>query len=741
MLSTTTASTSEVIPRYQQHVGESSHQLAAAGTTPPVSVGPIVMQSSNISAVGMALSPFGILPHERVVPHQTHHRHQNRKLAACPPQTSKTHMETSSSTSGAQILASPVTNLQRFYPEPLTHSGNKMKQYDSVQQQHHRNKIVNGISDKSQPAVSSGYTTQSYEPRYQPRTASQQVGYLSVITRTAVTTANGAVMDDVTTGNNYYQAQPLPLQSKTPDNHDRQYYHFDSTVSASQTPQQQVDSMLLMGTPVQRGDPMHIVKNLQSMQTDIDCYGVKKMIEPQPRLLNIESSKSIGPTALVNNSSKCLIENQQQHLQQIPKSSVSDLSSSYNSQYFNRRQPPPAHLHQHHNQSHIQQHLVAGNSKMFPTPTSLTVVSANGNAYLDQRHHCWSIDQQKPPTISTPSCFSGNISTGMFHQPSLQQQQYNNTASTFNVQPSASSIHQHQHMSEPGHHNNFIVSSRNPTYYSPTTAMVSPTVTSVTTTSPSISLYNRQNSSTQQNPNNFHNFTNNVQGGHFLLNDENRSQSLPHVVVPNIEQELGHLCDDPSSTTSVIVKPTNVITKKPSFIDSYIKFLHGDANGSNVETDDEYHEKPKKLSRSLLSLPSKPISKPYIPLSKPKITPVSVNEQTSSRNGSCEDIKKVSNSVSTIDDDPRYFPLPKTSASVAGISDDRSNGSNDDNNWLSSTDDDQDQWWTSSSKASGFSSASVIKNKLNTLNKKKKNDCTVKKKETNSVTAIKKQSM
>jgi len=751
MLSTTTVTTSGVIPQFQQHNGP--HQLVTAAAA-PVSVAPIVMPTSNVTSVGMALSPFGILPHERVVPHNTHQRHQHRKLPC--PQSSKPIMDTS----GAQILTAPVINSQRFYIEP-THLSNKIKQYDSIQPQaqpqpqqpqpQHRIKIVNSISDKSLPVVSSAYVPQPYEQRYQPRTASQQVGYLSVITRTAVPTTNG-VMNDITANNNYYQAQPLPLQSKTSDNHDRQYYHFDSTVSASQTPQQQLDNILLMGTPVQRGDPMHIVKNLQSMQTDIDCYGVKKMIDQQPRLLATDNGKTISPTNLLGNGNKCLIEHQHQHLQQLPKSAVIDPSSSYSDQYFNRRQPPPAHLHQHHNQPHLQQHIVTGNTKMLPTPTSLTVVSANGNTYLDvqqhQRNHRWNLDHQKPPIVSTSSCFTGNISSGVFHQPpSLHQhhhQQYNNTVQTFNVQPPPTSVHhQHQHISQPAHHNNFTVSSVNPTYYSPTTTMVSSTVTPLTTTSPSLSLYNRTQSNNQRQHNNiFQDFTNNLQGGNYVLNDDNRTSSLPHVVVPNIEEELSHLCDDSTTTTTTNttttttrVKPLNIITQKPSFIDSYIKFIHG-GTSMTEKPEDECNDKSKKLSTPLTSSSPKPISKPYVPLPKPKILPTI--EQTS-RNGSSEDIKKINNVTTTTDDDPRYFPLPKTSSSIAGISDDRSDGSNGENSWLS--DDEHDQWWISSSKASSSATAtSVIKNKVDVFNKKKNNG-TVKKRRTNSVVPIKKQSM
>lgn len=739
MLSTTTAPASEVIPRYQQQHSGGSHQQLVTVTTSPVSASPVAMPNSNISSASMALSPFGILPHERVVPQQPHHRHQHRKLPN-NQQSSKTLIETGGIASNAQILATSATNPQRFYAEPSPHPTNKMKQYENIQQQqHHRIKTVNGVPDKNLPAVSTGYTPQSYEQRYQSRTAPQQVGYLSVITRTAVTTANGAIIDDISANNNYYQTQALPLQSKTPDNHERQYYHFDPAAAASQTPQQQVDNMLLMGSPVQRGDPMHIVKNLQSMQTDVDCYGVKKMIDQQPRLLVTENSKTVAPTALLTNNSKCLVENQLQHLQQTPKSTVIDSASSYNSQYFNRRQPPPAHLHQHHNQSHLQQHLVAGNTKMLATPTSLAVVSANGNTYLDvqqpHRHHRWALDQQKQPIVSTPSCFSGNMSAGVFHQPSLQQQQYNNTIPTFNVQPTASSIHQQLQMSQSTHLNSFAVSSGNPTYYGPTTTVVSSNITSVTTTSSPMALYNRQLHNDQQNSNNFHDFATNLQGGNFPINNDNRSLSLPHVIVPDIEQELGHLCDDLTALNNVIVKPSTVTVKKPSFIDSYIKFLHGGDNGSNVESDDVCHEKPKKLLRTLTPTTQKPMPKPYIPMTKPKIT-VSVSEPTASRFGSGEETKKTTNTnVTTKDDDPRYFPLPKTSSSIA---DDRSDESNAENSWLSA-DDDHDHWWTNSSKPPSFSAPSTIKHKPDVVNKKKKSN-NVGKKPTNSVPAIKKQS-
>ncbi|XP_060858706.1 uncharacterized protein LOC132936056 [Metopolophium dirhodum] len=745
MLSTATVTTSGVIPQFQQHNGP--HQLVTAATA-PVSVASIVMPNSNVTTVGMALSPFGILPHERVVPHHTHHRHQHRKLPGPPP--SKPIMDTSN-TSAAQILTAPVINSQRFYIEP-THLSNKIKQYDVQPQPQHRIKIVNSISDKSLPVVSSAYVPQPYEQRYQPRTAPQQVGYLSVITRTAVPTTNG-VMNDIAPNNNYYQAQPIPLQSKTSDNHERQYYHFDSTVSASQTPQQQLDNILLMGTPVQRGDPMHIVKNLQSMQTDIDCYGVKKMIDQQPRLLATDNGKTIAPTNMLGNGSKCIIEHQHQHLQQLPKSSAIDPSSSYNGQYFNRRQPPPAHLHQHHNQPHLQQHVVTGNTKMLPTPTSLTVVSANGNTYLDvqqhQRHHRWNLDHQKPPIVSTSSCFTGNISSGVFHQPPLHQhhhQQYNNTVQTFNVQPPPSNVHlQHQHISQPAHHNNFTVSSVNPTYYSPTTTMVSPIVTSVTTTSPSLSLYNRTQSNNQrQHTNIFQDFTNNLQGESYVVNDDNRTSSLPNVVVPNIEEELSHLCDDSITTTTTTdtttttrAKLLNITTQKPSFIDSYIKFINGGTSSATDKPEDECNDKSKKLLIPLASSSPKPISKPYVPLPKPKILPIA--EQTSSRNGSGEDIKKINNVTTTTDDDPRYFPLPKTSSSIAGISEDRSDGSNGENSWLSA-DDEHDQWWISSSKApSSTAATSVIKNKVNVISKKKKNNSTMKKKRTNSVIPTKKQ--
>lgn len=715
MLSTTAATTSEVIPQYQQHnVG--SHQLVTAATV-PVSSNPTAMPTSNITSVGMALSPFGILPHERVVPHQTY-RHQHRKLPTST-QSSKIHIDTNSS-SGPQLLPTPTINSQRFYAEP-THLSNKMKPYENVQQQQsHKNKIVNSILDKSLSVVSSTYVPQSYEQRYQPRTASQQVGYMSVITRTAVTASNGIVMDEVAANNNYYQAQAVPLQSKTSDNHGRPYYHFESTVSASQTPQQQLDNMLLMGSPVQRGDPMHIVKNLQSMQTEIDCYGIKKMIEHQPRPLATDNSKTVGPATLLGNGGKCIIEQQHQHLQ-LPKSAVIDSSLSYNGQYFNKLQPPPAHL---------QHHTVTGNTKMLPTPTSLTVVSTNGNTYMDvqqhQHNHRWNLDQQKPPIVSTSSCFSGSISTGVYHQPTtpLQHQHYNNAVSTFIVQPPGSNIHQHQQMLQPAHHNNFSsASSINPTYYNPTTTMVSPSPTtcSVTTVSPPLSLYNRQQ---QPTTNNF----NNLQGGNFVVNDNN--SSMPHVIVPDVEKELSYLCDDSGSTSNNTVKPLNITTQQPTFIDSYIKFIHGDAGRTNTKLDNEFYEKPKKLLQPLTSTP-KHISKPYIPLTKSKIIS---SEQATLQNGSCENVKKNSNVIKTADDDPRYFPLPKTS-SITDNSDDESNG---ENSWLSADDDNFN--WTTSSKAVNNTVTSVVKNKVNLINKKKTNNG-ISKRKTNSATAIKKQSM
>lgn len=734
MLSSVTTTASGVLPQFQPQNTGRSHQLV---TAPTMSATSIVVPTSNITTIGMALSPFGILPHERVVPHHTHHC-QHRKLSV-NLQSSKTIMETCS-TSSTQILGSPVVNPQRFYIEP-NHLNNKIKPYESIQQQQQqqqqRTKIVNGISDKSLPVVSGVFVPQSYEQRYQPRNSSQQVGYLSVITRTAGTSTNSSVMDDNTMNNNYYQTQPIPLQSKTSDNHDRQYYHFDSTVSTSQTPQQQLDNInLLMGSPVQRCDPMHIVKNLQSMQTDIDCYGIKKVFD-QPRLLaTSDNNKTVGSANVLNNNSKNMIEHQ--HLQLLPKSSVIDPSSSYNSQYFaNKRQPPPAHLHQHHNQSHMQQHIT-GSTKILPTPPSLTVVSANCNAYLDvqqpQRHQRWNLDQQKSPSVSTSSGFFGNISSSVFHQSSLQQQQqqYSNTVSTFNIQTPSSNIHHHQQTSQIAHQNNFIVSSVNPTYYSPTTTIVSSTVTSETTSSALSSLYNRQliNNQLQQHQNAYHDFTNNLQGGSCVLNNDNRSPSLPHVIVPDIEQELSYLSNDSTpTTTTLLIKPLNAIVRPPSFIDSYIKFIHGGAD--NLRAEEELNEKPKKLLHLSASTP-KPISKPYIPLSKPRI--VSLSVQTSSRNGSSEDKKIGSVTTATIDDDPRYFPLPKTSSSIAGISDDSNGG----NSWMSG-DDDQDQWWTTSSKGVGVATP-MIKNKTDIVNKKRKNNNTVKKKRT-TVTAAKKPSI
>ncbi|VVC43818.1 Hypothetical protein CINCED_3A000178 [Cinara cedri] len=605
-------------PIFQEHGG----QLIASPAVPAVSTSPIIMPPSNIATVGMELSPFGILPHERVVPQHAHHR-QPRKFPVCP-QFTKTPMDTD----------------------------------------------------------------------YEPRTTSQPVGYLSVITRTT----NSVTMDNMATNNNYYQTQPLPLplQTKTSDNHDRQYYHFENAVPANQTPQHQLDNILLMGAPVQRGDPMHIVKNLQSMQTDIDCYGVKKMIEQQPRIISTDIGKSIGPPTLLNNiSGKRIIENQQ-----LPKSVM--INSSYNGQYF-RRQPPPAHIYPHHGQTNLQQNIMIGNT------------------YLDvHRHPNWNLDHQKPHTTSTTSCFTGNSSPGVFHQSILQQSQpYNNTVSTFNIQPPVSTIPQLQQMPVPTH-NNFIVSTVSPTYYVQTPSTVSP-MTLVTTSSPSI--FNRQHHNTEpQNPE-FQDFTNNIQSTNYAVNENNRPPYTPHVVVPNIEEELSHLCDETMSTTNAIVKPLNVKPKQPSFIDSYIKFLNGDV-GSVSKPEIENNEKSKKLMHPLSSSTPKPLPKPYIPISKPKIV-VPANEQTSSRSNE-EDNKKTTNTT-TLDEDPRYFPLPKTSSAIL---DEKSAGSNHENSW--SGDQEQDQWWMASSLE--------IKKKINVNNnKKKKNNSTQKKKTLNSNTAVKKQ--
>ncbi|XP_025408586.1 uncharacterized protein LOC112682255 isoform X2 [Sipha flava] len=687
MLSTIATTTSGVVSHFQPH-GNGSHQLVTASTV-PVSAALPVMPTSNITSAGMALSPFGILPHERVVPHHTlHYRHQPKKLMSSS--SSKTLMDPSNS-NNPQILTTPVIHSQRFYIEPPSHVSNKMKQYDNIQQQHIRTKNVHSISDKSVPVVSSPYNVQSYEQRYQPRTSPQQVGYLSVITRTAVTTTNSVVLNDVIASNsNYYPPQPIPLQSKTSDNQDRQYYHFDSTVSASHTPQQQLDNILLMGTPVQRGDPMHIVKNLQSMQTDIDGYGVKKMIEQPPRLLTTDNCKTIGFTGILSNGSKTITDHQHQHLQSLPKSSVIDPSATYNGQYFIRRQPPPAHLHQHQNQPHLQQHIV-----------------------------------------------TGNISSGVFHQPSLQHQQFNNVPSTFNVPPSTSIIHQNQQqLSQPVQHNNFNALSINPTYYNPASTIVSTFVTSVATTNSSISSYSRPHQVNQpQHSNNFQEITNNVHDGNYIASNDTRSSSLPHVIVPNIEQELSHLCDIPTTTYNNVVKPFNTTVQKPSFLDSYVKFLRGGASCTTVEKEEICFDLPKKLIYPLSCSTPKPMPKPYIPLKKPKIVSVSEN-LTPSRNGSSEDNKKISNVTTTTDDDPRYFPLPKTSSSIAGISDDKSDGSNDGNSWMSG-DDDQEQWWITSSKRPFNSATSVAKNKLGKASKKKKNSG--KKVSTNSAKANKKQ--
>lgn len=741
MLSTTTTTTPGVISHFQPH-GNGSHQLVTASTV-PVSATLPVMPTSNITSAGMALSPFGILPHERVVPHHTHHHRLQLRKPMCSS-SPKTLMDPSSS-NNPQILTTPTIHSQRFYINPSSHLSNKIKQYDSIQQEHIRIKNLNSVPDKSQPVVSSAYSVQSYDQRYQPRTPPQQVGYLSVITRTAVTTTNPVVLNDVAPSNsNYYPAQPILSQSKTSVNQDRQYYNFDSTVSASQTPQQQLDNILLLGTQVQRGDPMHIVKNLHSMQTDIDCYGVKKMIEQQPRLAT-DNCKTIGSTGLLSNGNKTIIDHQLHHLQQLPKSSVIDPSSTYNGQYFIKRQPPPAHLHQHQNQPHLPQHIVTGNAKMLHPPTSLSVLSASGNTPLDvqqyQRHLHWNLDQ-KTPAVSTSSCFSGNISSGVFHQPSLQHQQFNNVPSTFNVQSSTSSIHQHQQpLSQPAHQNNFIVSSLNSTYYNPVATIASTVVTSVATTNSSLSSNSRpQHSNQPKHSYKLSDLTNNLHLN-FVENDCSIlpiATSHPRVIVPNIEKELSHLIDKPTTTHNVAVKPFKPTNPKPSFLDSYIKFLRGGGSCTTVLKKDVCYDLPKTLIQPLLSSTPKPIPKPYIPLQKTKEIAVSVGEFPTP-NGSSEDCKKISNVTTTTDDDPRYFPLPKLSTSIAQESNDESDGSNDGNSWLSP--DDDSQWWMTSSKGSINPATSVIKNKMDKGNKKKKNSEKLKKRSTNSTKANKKQSM
>lgn len=675
MLSTTTATASGVIPQFQQH-NSRSHQLITSGPVPMSSTTPT---SHITTGGGMALSPFGILPHERVVPQHINHRNQHRKLSTCS-QSSKPIIDTS----GTQVLTAPAINSQRFYVEP-THF-NKMKQYDSVQHQPQQNqRFKDNNLDKGLPLVPSVYAPQSYDQRYQSRTASQQVGYLSVITRTAVTTSNSCVMDDIPANNNYYPPQTIPIQSKiSADNHERQYYHFDNTASASQTPQHQLDNILLMGNPVQRGDPMHIVKNLQSMQTDIDCYGVK---------MTTDHNKILDST-LLNNDNKCMVD---QH--QLTKSSVIS-SSSYNGQYFNRRQPPPAHLH-NNNQTHLQQYMVNGNTKMLPTPTSLTVISANGNTYFDvhqHQRHRWNLDQRKP-MISTPSCFQGNISTGISHQTSLNHdEQFNNVVSTFSIPSTVSNIFHYQQNSS--HYNN-------PTYFNPTSTIMSPIATSVTNSNHSLSLYNRQCQNAQtQHQNGFNDSTNNLQNLNYVASD---NKSYSSVIVPNIEEELKHLCDDSLTVTSSTVKPLNVKSQQPSFIDSYIKFIHG-ANNSNLKMS-ELNEKPKKILRPQLTSTSNPMSKKYTPLPKSKVV------QSSSHNGSSEKVVNNNPIHSSDVDDPRYFQLPKTSSSIAEISD----CSNNESNWLSA-DDEQDNWWTFPSKTA-INYTSVIKNKTDV---KKKNDTTKK---------------
>ncbi|XP_050531226.1 putative uncharacterized protein DDB_G0282133 [Daktulosphaira vitifoliae] len=121
------------------------------------------------------------------------------------------------------------------------------------------------------------------------------------------------------------------------------------------------------------------------------------------------------------------------------------------------------------------------------------------------------------------------------------------------------------------------------------------------------------------------------------------------VVVPDIELELSHLVSIPvnNNLSNNVTSPSLPIVKcsKPSFMDSYLKFLNG-----NEETRENNVPPPaKKLLLPLAQHSAKPLS------ASTKKTTSPNNHNLIKNNTKCN----TSNSL-TLDDDPRYFPLAKS---------------------------------------------------------------------------------
>ncbi|XP_050438617.1 uncharacterized protein LOC126844453 [Adelges cooleyi] len=212
--------------------------------------------------------------------------------------------------------------------------------------------------------------------------------------------------------------------------------------------------------------------------------------------------------------------------------------------------------------------------------------------------------------------------------------------------------------------------------------------------------YNTNTNQAQNNyniPNTYYNSTSNLYNNNVQVQDQHsveqplqQSITTPtaeqdrypiiRVVVPDIESELGHLmtpvsCNSKNASEIATASSLPAIVKcsKPSFMDSYLKFI----NGGDAAVRETNAPPPAK---KLLLPPTQPTVK----------TPqVCTPKASGSLNTTKSNATTKTSTTLTLDDDPRYFPLAKSTCR------------------FSSSDSDEDHYWSTKSSTSITTAATM----------------------------------
>lgn len=392
-----------------------------------------------------------------------------------------------------------------------------------------------------------------------------------------------------------------------------------------------------------RGDPMSIVRNLQTLQHQ--SSNVEQPVLTPPSPATITKAPKTNSRKKKNNNSANVIE-QQKTMKDIGETR----SSSPINDYITNRIPPPAHGD---NTSIAPLAIGTSSLTVLSTPT-INTNGVGGGTYYDFER--WNLPPpSQPPKLFSPTSPGFTPSSTNF---SHQHNQYSHSHAQAPPIPYFSQLHLANH---PAHSTEYQT---------------------VDTTSPATVSYNSHNN-VSPNFTNLNNKNNNTK--------TNEDEQQPKVVVPNIEDELGFLAENNrgqntntvknqhqqhhqsssqnqqqqqhQSSSQLELKKFNIPQSENmnGFMGSYLKFLQGDRDTSPPPASRGGRKATWSRSQTVSTVTSSNNS----PTTATKTTATSSSASTSSSSSNnnnssrTNDIHKIDNGIlqqQSQQDDQRYYP-------------------------------------------------------------------------------------